>query len=128
MNHKIAVAVEENIGMEPRVAEHFGHCSKFNVYEINDNKEIVKEESYNNPLSGHQGGACQLPAYVQQFGVNTIIAGGMGAKAVMLFQSFGIEVITAPGLNIIEAIKKLLNGNLSGYTECTSHGHDHNCE
>jgi predicted Fe-Mo cluster-binding NifX family protein len=126
MNKRLAIAVEEINGNKPRVAEHFGHCTSFRVYEFNENKEIIKHESYNNPLSGHQGGACQLPAYVKQFEVNTIIAGGMGTKAVTLFQSYGIEVITAPGFDVEESLKEYLAGNISGYTECTEH-HNHNC-
>jgi predicted Fe-Mo cluster-binding NifX family protein len=126
MNHRLAVAIEEN-GSEERVAEHFGRCSKFNVCELDKDKNILKTETFFNPLAGEHGGSCQLPAFVKQFNVNTIIAGGMGQKAVANFLAFGIDVITAPGLPFKEALDRFIQGKLSGYQVCThGHGHNHN--
>ncbi len=125
MNYRIAIAIEEN-GIEERVAEHFGRCSKFNVCELDENKNVIKTETFFNPLAGEHGGSCQLPGYVKQYNVQTIIAGGMGQKAVSNFLSFGIDVITAPGLLYKDALDQFLLGKLSGYESC-SHGHSHNC-
>ena len=125
MNHRLAVAIEES-GAEERVAEHFGRCSKFNVCELDEQKKVVKRESFFNPLAGEHGGSCQLPGYVKQFNVNTIIAGGMGQKAVSNFLSFGINVITAPGLLYEEALDRYIRGKLIGYEAC-KHNHGHNC-
>ena len=127
MNQRIAVAIEEN-GSQEKVAEHFGRCSKFNVCELDEQKQVMKNETYFNPLAGEHGGACQIPGYVKQFNVNTIIAGGMGQKAVSNFLSFGIDVITAPGLLYEEAINLFIQGKLNGYTVCAhKHHHGHNC-
>ncbi|HOI28760.1 MAG TPA: NifB/NifX family molybdenum-iron cluster-binding protein [Melioribacteraceae bacterium] len=127
MNQRIAVAIEE-YNKQERVAEHFGRCSKFNVCELDNEKRILKTEIYFNPLAGEHGGSCQLPGYVKQFNVDTIIAGGMGQKAVSNFLSFGINVITAPGLLYEEAIHRFLQGKLLGYEACKHHhDHDHNC-
>jgi predicted Fe-Mo cluster-binding NifX family protein len=120
MNRRLAVAIEES-GSEERVAQHFGHCSKFNICELDEQNRVTKQESHFNPLNGEHGGACQLPAYVKQFNVGTIIAGGMGRKAVLGFQQSGIEVITAPGLLFDEALKLFVEGKLSGYEECAGH-------
>ena len=127
MNYRLAVAIEEN-GAEERVAEHFGRCSKFNVCELDEQKKLLKTEVFFNPLLGEHTGACQLPAYVKQFNVQTIIAGGMGQKAVSNFLSFGIDVITAPGLLFEEALDHFVRGKLMGYEAC-KHNHDdgHNC-
>lgn len=127
MNHRLAVAIEECSGNIDKVAEHFGRCSKFIVCEINQNKEVIMKETYFNPLSGHHGGQCQLPGYIKQFDVNTIIAGGMGRKAVANFHQYGIEVITAPGLEYDNALNLFLQNKLSGYEECAGHDHDHEC-
>lgn len=123
MNQRLAIALEECAGNIDKVAEHFGKCSKFIVCEINPNKEVVMKETYFNPLNSHHGGQCQLPGYIKQFDVNTIIAGGMGRKAVANFHQYGIEVITAPGLQYEEALNLFLQNKLSGYEECA--GHDH---
>ena len=131
MNKRIAVAVEEN-GSSEVVAGHFGGCSKFNICEYDENNNVVKTESFFNPLAGEHGGACQLPGYVNQFNVSAIIAGGMGQKAVANFQSFGIEVVTAPGLSFDEALNLFMQGKLNGFETCKhdhehNHGHGHNC-
>lgn len=125
MNHRLAIAIEECGNNEEVVAEHFGRCSKFIVCELNSENKVIKKETYFNPLNGHHGGTCQLPAYIKQFDINTIIAGGMGRKAVANFHEFGIEVITAPGLRYEQALSLFSKGKLSGYEECAGHDHDH---
>lgn len=122
MNRRLAIAIEES-GSGERVAEHFGRCSKFNICELDGENRLVKEESYFNPLNGEHGGACQLPAYVKQFNVDTIIAGGMGRKAVAGFHQMGMEVVTAPGLLYSEAVELFALGKLKGYEECAGHEH-----
>ena len=125
MNRRVAIAVEES-GSEERVAEHFGRCSKFNICELDGGNRVVKPESYFHPLNGEHGGACQLPAYVKQFNVGTVIAGGMGRKAVSGFHELGMEVITAPGLLYKEAVELFALGKLRGYEECAGHEHHSN--
>ncbi|MFA6978616.1 MAG: NifB/NifX family molybdenum-iron cluster-binding protein [Ignavibacteriaceae bacterium] len=123
MNQRLAVAIEEN-GDQQIVAEHFGRCTKFNVCEFDEQNKIIKKETYFNPLAGEHGGVCQLPGYVKQYNVGTIIAGGMGQKAVSNFLGFGINVITAPGLLYEDALNLFIAGKLSGYEVC-AHGNEH---
>jgi predicted Fe-Mo cluster-binding NifX family protein len=125
MANRIAIAIEDGTGNTEIVAEHFGRCSKFVIHELGMNNETLRKETYFNPLAGHGNGTCQLPGYIKQFDVNLIIAGGMGQKAISNFNSFGIEVITAPGLEAEHALSLYLQQKLSGYTECA--GHNHNC-
>jgi predicted Fe-Mo cluster-binding NifX family protein len=124
MNQKVAIAVEEHNNGTQTVAEHFGGCSKFNICELDENKNIVKEEEVFNPLSGEHGGNCQLPGFIKQFNVNTIIAGSMGQKAIKNFLNSGIIVITAPGLSSKQALDLFIRGELSGYESCR-HEHKH---
>ena len=123
MNQRLAVAIEENDDQQI-VAEHFGRCTKFNVCEFDEQNKIIKKETYFNPLAGEHGGVCQLPGYVKQYNVGTIIAGGMGQKAVSNFLGFGINVITAPGLIYEDALNLFITGKLSGYEVC-AHGNEH---
>ncbi len=124
MNQRIAIAIEEKTA-EEIVTEHFGRCSKFYVCELDDQNKLLKKETYFNPLSGENGNVDQLPAYVKQFNVNTIIAGKMGQKVVTNFLSNGIDVITAAGLNYKEAINLFIQGKLSIYVART-HDIGHN--
>ena len=65
---KIAVARMGN-----NVAEHFGHCENFGIYE-SENKAVLSEQSVANP--GHKPGF--LPNFLADMGVKVIISGGMG--------------------------------------------------
>jgi predicted Fe-Mo cluster-binding NifX family protein len=125
MNDRVAISIEESSNGKETVAEHFGRCSKFKVCELDDDKTLIKTEIYFNPLVGEHNGACQLPGYVKQFNVSTIIAGGMGQKAVNNFLNYGINVITAPGLLFKDAFDLYLQGKLSGYEACKHEHHHH---
>lgn len=124
MNRRLAIAVEEFSGNIYKVAENFGKCSKFIICEINSRKQVVIKETYFNPLNGHHNEQYQLPGYIKQFEVNTIIAGGMGREAVLNFHKYGIDVFIAPGLQYEEALNLFLQDKLSGCEE--NAGHDHN--
>jgi len=123
MNNRIAIAIEEN-GIKEIVAEHFGRCSKFYLFETDEENHLFKKESFINPLAGEQSGTCQLPGFINQFNVDVVIAGGMGQKAITKFLDFGIDVVTAPGLLYENALDLYLEGKLSGYESC-KHEHDH---
>jgi len=85
---------------------------------------MIKRETYFNALVDRHNGVSQLPGYVKQFNVNTIIAGGMGQKAVSHFLESGIDVITAPGLLYENALNLFIQGRLVGYETC-KHDHEH---
>ena len=111
---KIAVA-----GMGNIVAEHFGHCENFNIYEA-ENGEILSKESIQNP--GHKPGF--LPNFLNDLGVKVIISGGMGGGAIAIFNEKGIEVIMGNLGNSDEVVQEYLNGNLKSIgTVCNKHEH-----
>lgn len=116
---KIAVASEGKT-----VAQHFGHCANFNIYEVEDNK-IVGTSGVLNP--GHRPGF--LPNYLNDLGIRVIIAGGMGGGAVEIFNEKGIEVIVGACGNAEDAVKAYLGGTLkSTGSICHQHEHQHECE
>jgi predicted Fe-Mo cluster-binding NifX family protein len=121
MAKNIAIAVESAPNGGTRVSGHFGRCSSFFVYRLDNDNKVIKQEDHPNQLGGIHSGACQLPPYVKQFDVNVIIAGGMGTKAIAQFNNFGIEVVTAPGLIPLEALELYLHGKIKGYDACTQH-------
>ncbi|MCD6176360.1 MAG: ATPase [Candidatus Cloacimonetes bacterium] len=83
MNKKIAIPTIGGI-----LSAHFGHCDKFAIYEIKDNK-IINEKFVSPPP--HEPGS--HPAFLRELGCTAIIAGGMGTKAQQLFTQNNIEVI-----------------------------------
>ncbi len=99
---KIAIASNADV-----VAEHFGHCQRYAVFEV-DRDNILGETSIDNP--GHKPGF--LPKFLHEQGVNVIISGGMGSRAVELFNEYGIETIVGAQGTVADAIKSYLHGRL----------------
>jgi predicted Fe-Mo cluster-binding NifX family protein len=97
------------------VAGHFGHCQSYTIIDIAAGK-VQKSELIANP--GHEPGF--LPGYLAERGVNCIVAGGMGARAQMLFAQHGIETIVGVAGTIEETVQAFLRGELeSGESSCS---------
>ena len=94
--------------VDGKLCQHFGHCEKFAIVEIQDGK-VVGEEFITPPV--HQPGV--YPKFLADHGVKVIISGGMGQRAVSLFDQVGISVIVgAPSLEPEELVKNYLEDKL----------------
>lgn len=82
MKKKFAIPTLNN-----QLTAHFGHCEKFAIVDVDDNK-VIKEEFVTPPV--HQPGV--YPKFLADIGVHVIIAGGMGQTAQDLFAQNNIEV------------------------------------
>jgi predicted Fe-Mo cluster-binding NifX family protein len=90
------------------LCNHFGHCQQFAVLTVDDEK-IVQKDLMNPPP--HEPGV--LPRWLHGLGVNVIIAGGMGRRALDLFAQNGIRVITgAPNLSPEALVEQYLTESL----------------
>lgn len=84
MKQKIAVPTINNC-----LCQHFGHCDKFAIFEVENS--VVKNEEYLKPPP-HEPGV--LPVWLVSQEVTHIFAGGMGQRAVSLFEENNIKVYT----------------------------------
>jgi predicted Fe-Mo cluster-binding NifX family protein len=114
---KIAVASDEGM-----VAGHFGHCEAFTIFTTEGNS-IIKKETIPNP--GHKPGF--LPNFLNDLGVEVIIAGGMGGGAVDIFNQKQIEVVMGASGEIDTVVAEYLKGNLQS-TGSICHEHQHHDE
>ena len=100
---KIAIPLAEG-----KLTNHFGHCEQFAIIEVDGDKIGNKKLATPPP---HEPGL--LPKWLSEKGVNLIIAGGMGQRAISLFQERGVRVITgAPNLEPEELVSQYLKGTL----------------
>jgi predicted Fe-Mo cluster-binding NifX family protein len=100
---KIAIPLAEGT-----LCNHFGHCEQFALIDLKG-KEIVGQEMVTPPP--HEPGL--LPRWLGGKGVNLIIAGGMGQRALNLFSESGIKVLTgAPALPPEALISHFVNQTL----------------
>lgn len=115
---KIAIASNSNM-----CSDHFGHCEGFQVYEIENNK--IKEKFFiKNP--GHKPGF--LPVYLNEKGINVIIAGGMGEMAQQLFNENNIKVIVGITGENEKIITQYIENELSSDKSiCDKHEYEGDC-
>lgn len=102
------------------VSGHFGHCESYAIYHADDSIITHAGELEAPP---HQPGL--LPPYLASNGVNVIIAGGMGQRAVDLFHENGIEVIIGVSGSVDKAAQDYHAGLLlpGGGSVCSEHQH-----
>ena len=102
-----------------KLAVHFGHCASFALLDVDPStNEVVARQDVDAPP--HQPGL--LPPWLAERGVNRIIAGGMGQRALSLFAEQGIEVIVgAP----IEAPEQLVAQSIAGTLSVAGNACDH---
>ncbi|MCF8335728.1 MAG: NifB/NifX family molybdenum-iron cluster-binding protein [Bacteroidales bacterium] len=109
---KIAIPMSQG-----KVARHFGHCQVFHLFEVNDSK-IENEESLTPPP--HQPGV--IPKWIHHQGATDVIAGGMGQRAIDIFNQLGINVyVGAPGKDSRTIIEAFLNGTLETHANLCDH-------
>ena len=110
---KIAVPTAEG-----KLCMHFGHCEKFVIVEVDDQKHIVSKEEVVPPP--HEPGV--LPKWLHEKGADVIIAGGMGMRAQQLFQQYGIQVVVgAPADHPQTVVMDWLKGTLMTGTNVCDH-------
>jgi predicted Fe-Mo cluster-binding NifX family protein len=116
----IAIAAEDEAGLDGRVAGHFGRCRAYVVVEaVGD--EIRESRVVPNPhVETHRPG--EVPRFIQGLGVDAILAGGMGPRAISMFSQFGIDVATGFTGRVRDVVGGYLRGEVSGTVPC---GHDH---
>ncbi len=113
MNKKIAVPVDN----EEMLDAHFGHCKFFYLAIINEGEVVSTEKVVPPP---HEPGL--LPKWLAEKNVTDILAGGMGQKAIQLFNANNVNAfVGAPKLHA----KELVNGFLSGSLSFTANNCDH---
>lgn len=117
---KIALACEDNKGLNGQISQHFGRCPSYLIVDVEGN-EIKKSDIISNPYyENHIPGV--VPKFISEQGASVMIAGGMGPRAIDMFSNFGIEVVTGAIGNVGNVLKAYLQGEISGVEPCK---HDH---
>ena len=110
---KIAVAQDGS-----SVSPHFGHCESYAIFQI-ENGAAVRLDDMENP--GHEPGT--LPRLLAGTGITTVLAGGVGQRALALLQENGITVIRGVSGGVDAAAAAYAAGTLvSGEDSCGCHG------
>ena len=110
-------------------SEHFGGASHFRLFDADrTSRRIVGQTDVQAP----EHVSCAFPKWLAQQGVQAVIIGAIGRRAVQLFAESGILVFTAQGAETPEKLVALqLEGCLTQPDMaacCPGHGHEHGHE
>jgi predicted Fe-Mo cluster-binding NifX family protein len=125
---RIAISAEENKGLESSVSHHFGRCPYFVIVDV-DGTNIEKVEVIENPyFAGHEPG--MVPGFINEQGVQVMLSGGMGRRAIAFFQQFGISPATGAYGTVQSTLDHYFRGELQEAAPCResedhAHGHHH---
>lgn len=104
MKQKIAIPTSDGL-----LDAHFGHCKQFVMVDIEDDE--ISGISYLD-APPHQPGL--LPLWLAERGASDIIAGGMGQRAIDLFNEQGVNVfVGAPKLDPLKIAEAFLSKTLT---------------
>ena len=107
-----------------KLAAHFGHCQVFAFINV-EGDEITNKEFRIPPP--HEPGI--LPEWLLQKGTNVVIAGGMGRRAIDLFNQAGITVVTGESPEEpTTLVQKYLNNTLVSSDHLCAGGGRHQCD
>lgn len=122
---KIAITAETDAGLDAPVAGHFGRAPYFVLVEVGDGT-ITKTDTLPNPFgAGHQPG--EVPAFIRAHGADVMVSGGMGVRAIRIFEQTGIATATGASETVRQAVAGYLQGRLAGASPCAdsvAHHHD----
>lgn len=120
----IAIASLDDRGLEGDVSGHFGRCPFYTLVKVEgaalEGVRTVPNPHYQSHIPG------VMPTFIQGLGADIIIAGGMGPRAIRMFEAFGIEVVTGAVGVVGKVLEAYLRGDLTGIVPC-EHDHPESC-
>ena len=116
----IAVPIREG-----SFSSHFGGADAFALYTVDETNREVTEQNLTTPPEHGRG---VFPVWLRKQGVTTILAGGMGPRALNILVGQGIDVVLgADGEDPETMVRAYLDGTLTFSGElCHEHGF-HDC-
>ena len=124
---RIAISAEDNRGLDSRVSHHFGRCPCYVIVDVYK-EEVQVVQAIDNPYAKqHQPG--MVPGFIHDKGVDVMISGGMGRRAIDFFDQYGIQVATGADGSVRITLDRYFKGQLNGAQPCREsvehHNHDH---
>lgn len=116
MNKCIAVPIENGV-----LCPHFGHCEAFAIVEVKNG--VITDIKQHTPPEHVPG---LYPRWIAKFGVTDVIAGGMGERAIMLFNEQKINAfVGAPVKTPKELVMDFLDSKLTLNANYCNHDENH---
>ncbi len=113
---RIVVSSDTDGGLEGSVSHHFGRCPFFTIVDISDGS-ISDFQVVENPFfQSHAPG--QVPSFIRKLNADVMLAGGMGRRAIDMFQQYGIGCSTGAFGTVRKAVDSFLADSLPQAAPC----------
>jgi predicted Fe-Mo cluster-binding NifX family protein len=121
---KICIPTLDSKGVESTISSHFGQTLFFMIIDDETNEMRTVE---NTAKGGHQGAAGLTPGQlIMEQEIDVVLCGGLGVRAVRMFEQAGIHVFNQASGTVADAIKAYKDGKLPEATDataCQKHAH-----
>lgn len=113
-----------------QIDSHFGHCEYYGIYSVSGENTITDMQT----IKSEQGCGCKsnIASVLAQHGVSTMLAGGIGAGAINVLNSVGIQVVRGCAGDAKTIVEQYVKGNITDSgVSCSEHekhhqeGHNH---
>jgi len=123
---KVCIPAVEEKGLEGMPHAHFGSATHFVIHDTDTGAtDIIR-----NSNQAHEHGMCHPLAALDGRGIDAIVVGGIGLRALSKLQAGGMRVYRSAPRSIGENIELLKAGKLEEVTPadaCGRHGEGHGC-
>jgi predicted Fe-Mo cluster-binding NifX family protein len=121
---KIGIPSMGERGLDEAVGQHFGMVPFYTLYDTETEQVSVIPNT-----SSHMGGVGYPPEMLHKVGIDVLVCGGLGSRAVQMFEERGIRVFVQASGTVKDALEMYGSGRLpeaSDENACREHGHgDH---
>ncbi len=125
---KVCVPTMGNKGINEEVGEHFGRVPTYTLVDTDTNEVTVIDNT-----SEHGGGSGYPPEIIAKTGAEVMLCGGLGRRAISMFEEIGIMVYVGASGTVNDAVQMWKVGKLQAATDenaCKQHafrkeGHEH---
>jgi predicted Fe-Mo cluster-binding NifX family protein len=122
---RFAISADDRNGLESVVSPHFGRCPHYILVDM-EGHEVKAVNVVDNPYYGqHSPG--MVPDFIHSQGVNVMLTGGMGRRAIAFFEQLGVEAVSGASGTVRRALELYLGGQLRGVQPCREsieHAHE----
>lgn len=117
---KICIPVLEENDLNSPVSAHFGQSRSFALIDDDTNDvTFVKNDGT------HHGGTVPPPQIIANSGADALLCGGLGVKAVRMFEQLGVHVYCNASGTVAEALNAYKAGKLPEATDANACQHHH---
>ncbi len=124
MPKRLVIPVEDQSGLDAKVAQHFGRAPYFAVVDLDEKGQVLSIKTETN-TGEHMGGTGHPHEQLLALKPDVIVAFGMGPGGLQSFQGSGMSVLKAVDATVKATLDSFREGKLTELTAGCEHAHHH---